>query len=263
MLPNLERVPGILGEICRRRLSDVLATLDKPAPSGKAAAFHDKPSFREALLTPGLSIIAEVKRKSPSQGSIAPLDAAHVASEYAKGGAKAISVLTELHYFGGNDQDLIAVCQAVDLPVLRKDFTVHPSQIAEAAKLGASALLLIVAALGELTAEYLAEAEQAGLDALVEVHDERELLIALESRASIIGVNNRNLADLTVDLSTAPALGKKAREKGFDGVLVAESGYASRADLEPLGDIFDAVLVGSSLAQSGDWRAKVSLLSSD
>lgn len=251
MKPDLSKVPGVLGEISRRRYAEVLGL----EPPHFPPAPESVPSFLEALKQPGLSLIAEVKRKSPSQGHIAPLDAAQVARSYALGGARAISVLTEPHYFAGSDQDLLEVGRAVDLPLLRKDFTVHPVQLEQARSLGASAVLLIVAVLGELTATYLQIARQHGLDALVEVHDERELELALSSGAEIIGVNNRNLVDLHIDLRTAPRLGQLARKGGFAGILVAESGYGKATELAQIRGLFDAILVGTSLVQSGDWAS--------
>lgn len=254
MVPDLSRVPGILGEISRRRYSEVVALEghDLPLPAAPV------PSFSQALGLPGLSLVAEVKRKSPSQGQIAlELEAATVAQAYAAGGARAISVLTEPHYFAGSDQDLLDVRRAVDLPILRKDFTVHPAQIAQARALGASAVLLIVAVLGSLTGAYLRVAQQQALDALVEVHSEAELEIALAAGASIIGINNRNLADLSIDRSTAPRLGQLARKAGFAGLLVAESGYSNPTQLAELEGFFDAVLIGTSLAQSGNWQSAV------
>jgi indole-3-glycerol phosphate synthase len=120
--------------------------------------------------------------------------------------------------------------------------------------LGASAVLLIVALLGRLTSSYLQLARQEGLDALVEVHDEAELELALSAGASIIGINNRNLIDLSIDLSTAPRLGRLARAAGFRGLLVAESGYNDAAQLAELEGLFDAVLIGTHLARSKNWQ---------
>ncbi|WP_297852521.1 indole-3-glycerol phosphate synthase TrpC [Meiothermus sp.] len=254
MVPDLSSVPGVLGEIVRRRYEAV-----KGLRSPGTVPAHTPPSFSQALGLPGLSLIAEVKRKSPSQGEIAvALEAGQVARAYAAGGARAISVLTEPQYFAGSDQDLLEVRQAVDLPILRKDFTVHPAQIAQTRALGASAVLLIVAVLGSLTQAYLELAQAQGLDALVEVHDEAELEIALAAGASIIGVNNRNLADLSIDRSTAPRLGRMARQAGFTGLLVAESGYSEPGQLLELEGLFDAVLIGTSLARSGNWQAATS-----
>ncbi len=246
----------MLGEICRRRLAEVSARPYRLSPDPSQPI----PSFSQALALPGLSLIAEVKRKSPSQGDIAPLDAAVVARSYEQGGARAISVLTEAHYFAGSEEDLRAVRQAVRLPLLRKDFTVHPSQIPEARALGASAVLLIVAALGELTGAYLELVRESGLEALVEIHDERELDIALEAGASILGINNRDLVSLKVNMDTAPRLGELARSRGFEGLLVAESGYSRPEELRPLAGRFDAVLVGTSLARSGDWQKAIEAL---
>lgn len=250
MIPELSKVPGVLGEIARQRLRDVMER-----EAQEWAKPPVSPSFAQALRLPGLSLIAEVKRKSPSQGEIAlALEAAEVARAYLAGGARAISVLTEPHYFAGSDRDLQEVRQAVDVPILRKDFTVHPVQIAEARALGASAVLLIVAVLGGWTQDYLRLAEREGLDALVEVHHEAELELALSAGASIIGVNNRNLADLSIDRSTAPRLGRLARAAGFRGLLVAESGYSDPAQLAELEGLFDAVLIGTSLARSKNWQ---------
>ncbi|TBH21763.1 indole-3-glycerol phosphate synthase TrpC [Thermus thermamylovorans] len=244
MRPDLARVPGVLGEIARQRALEVAPyPLPDPAPV---------PSFREALLLPGLSLIAEVKRASPSEGLIRVVDPAEAARAYARGGARAVSVLTEPHRFGGSLRDLLAVRQAVDLPLLRKDFVVDPFMLEEARAHGASAALLIVALLGELTGAYLEEARGLGLEALVEVHTERELEVALEAGAEMVGVNNRDLSTLRIDLGTAPRLGRLARARGFQGVLVAESGYSGREELEPLEGLFDAVLIGTSLMKSPD-----------
>jgi indole-3-glycerol phosphate synthase len=256
-IPDLSRIPGVLGQICRRRLSEVQPRLER---STFAPPASPPPSFHAALNRPGLSLIAEVKRKSPSQGDIAPLDAPEVARAYKAGGARAISVLTEPHYFAGSDEDLRAVRGAVDLPLLRKDFTVHPAQIAEAHSLGAAAVLLMVSVLGELTGEYLTLAKGQGLAALVEVHDERELAIAVEAKADIIGINNRDLSTLRIDLNTAPRIGRLARNQGFVGLLVAESGYSNPAELERLPELFDAVLIGTSLARGGAWADAVERL---
>lgn len=246
----------MLGEICRRRLAEVSA---RPYCSNPDLS-QPIPSFSQALALPGLSLIAEIKRKSPSQGDIASLDAPAVARAYERGGARAISVLTEPHFFAGSDEDLLAVRQAVSLPLLRKDFTVHPSQIPEARALGASAVLLIVAALGELTGVYLELARKNGLEALVEIHDERELDIALGAGASILGINNRDLVSLEVNMDTAPRLGQLARSRGFEGLLVAESGYSTPEELRSLVGRFDAVLVGTSLARSTDWQQAIEAL---
>jgi indole-3-glycerol phosphate synthase len=255
-LAELERVPGVLGRIGRERLHDCLQAPEVwDGSSGGPRA-----SFLEALRGPALSLIAEIKRASPSQGQIAPLDPVTAARQYAAGGAAALSVLTEPRHFGGVLQHLRDVRQAVGLPLLRKDFTVHPVQLEEALAAGASAVLLIVALLGEQTAAYLRYARELGLDALVEVHDDAELDIALASGARLIGVNNRNLVTLEIDLATAPRLITRARAEGYAGLLVAESGYHSADEVLELQGVADAVLVGTSLAGSGDLEGAVRTL---
>ena len=250
---DLADVPGVLGRIARERLADY-ADLGTPA---EALVWEERPDFAEALRREGLSIIAEVKRSSPSQGAIAALEPVAAAQAYARGGAQALSILTEPRHFGGDLEHLAAVSRAVDLPTLRKDFTVHPLQIFEAFEAGASAVLLIVAVLGVNTSAYLELARSLGLDALVEVHDERELTVALESGADIVGVNNRDLRTLEINLHNAPRLIKHAREAGFDGLLVAESGYRKPDELAALAGLANAVLIGSSLAGSGDLEGAI------
>lgn len=249
MRPDLSQVPGVLGEIARARAREVVPY---PLP-----ALPPVPSFREALRGGGLALIAEVKRASPSEGPIRQVDAVEAAKAYAAGGARAISVLTEPHRFGGSLADLVRVREAVALPLLRKDFVVDPFMLEEARAFGASAALLIVALLGEGTGAYLEEARRLGLEALVEVHTERELELALEAGAEVIGINNRDLATLRVDLDTAPRLGRLARKRGFSGVLVAESGYSRKEELKALKGMFDAVLVGTGLMRRADLAAAV------
>lgn len=240
-------IPGVLGRIVRERVADYA---DADPALGRARARAR--AFQAALTGPGLALIAEVKRASPSQGAIAPLDPAAAARAYVAGGACAISVLTEARHFGGSPQALREVVGAVAAPALRKDFVVHPAMLREAAEWGAAAALLMVSVLGEATGEYLEAAHHAGLDALVEVHDEAELEVALACGAEIIGVNNRDLRTLEIDLTVSPRLMRRARAAGFTGLLVAESGYRSAADLAGVHSLADAVLVGSSLAGSGD-----------
>ncbi len=253
---KLLEVPGTLGQIALERHEDYVNTLFSPRQAEGAP-------FTEALQGEGLSIIAEIKRSSPSQGSIAPLDPAEAALGYEQAGASCLSVLTEPRFFGGELAHLEQVSAAVQLPLLRKDFTVHPKQIAEAASAGASAVLLIVAVLGTETGSYLRYARELGLDALVEVHALEELEIALESGAELIGINNRDLKTLEIDLATAPRLGRHARDSGFTGPLVAESGYRTAEELSEVRDFADAVLIGTSLAGSGDPGAALSRLLGD
>lgn len=204
--------------------------------------------FRGALAAPGLSVIAEVKRRSPSKGELAPdLDPALVAKGYAAGGAAALSVLTDRSWFGGSPADLAAARAATGLPVLRKDFTVDPRDLADARLMGADAVLLIVAALtdGELAA-FVPLAGELGLAAVVEVHDEAELERALAAGATIVGVNQRDLSTFEVDRTLAARL--RARIPG-GVVTVAESGIRQDHDVP---DGYDAILVGESLITSAD-----------
>lgn len=250
----LQTVPGVLGKICLERYHDYQNAV------ATKTSLPDRPSFAQALKKDGLAIIAEVKRSSPSQGSIADLDPVKAARDYVSGGASAISVLTEPRYFGGELSHLQDVAASVSIPLLRKDFTVHPLQILEAKQAGASAVLLIVAATQAMTKAYLDYAQSLGLDVLVEVHDEAELDIALEAGSTIIGINNRDLRTLQIDLNNAPTLIQKAKDKGFKGILVAESGYSKREDLESVAGLADAVLIGTSLAKSGDLQKALSHL---
>ena len=219
--------------------------------------------FAEALKQRGTSFICEVKKASPSKGLIVKeFNPVQQAKEYEAAGAAAISCLTEPDYFLGSNEYLMQIAKNVGLPVLRKDFTVSPAQLYEAKIIGADAVLLITALLdaGELK-EYLAIAKSLGLDALTEVHDEAELAAALNAGAEIIGVNNRNLRDFTVDLTTSIRL-KKLVPPGI--TFVAESGIKTRSDvaqLEAAGA--DAVLIGETLMRSGNVRATLAQLAGE
>ncbi len=209
--------------------------------------------FRAALLErEGFNVIAEFKRRSPSRGVIrADLHPTHVAQAYEVAGAVALSVLTEEQFFGGTLDDLQQARSATLLPTLRKDFIVDPYQVWEAWIAGADAVLLIVAALSDAELHQLhASATEAGLTALVEVHDARELQRALDVGAQVIGVNNRDLQTLRVDLETSLRLA----ERMPSGVVkVAESGLRTAADLHRLRAAgYDAFLIGEHLMQSPD-----------
>lgn len=236
------------------------ATAPWPGPDG------DLPEFAAALRQPGLQVVAEVKRSSPSQGDIRDIDPVRAAMAYRDGGAAAVSVLTEPHHFGGALAHLADVAQAMKeageprLPLLRKDFVMHPQQLVEARAAGASAALLMVAVLGDELAAYLDYARSLQLDALVEIHDEAELAVALAAGTEVLGVNNRDLRTLEIDLATAPRLIREARRLGFDGVTVAESGYRDARDLVDVRDLADAVLVGTSLIGQPDLAAAVAAL---
>lgn len=209
------------------------------------------------LASPGLSVIAEIKRRSPSAGDIdADLDPVAQAVAYQAGGADAISVLTEPHFFGGSIDDLIAVREAVSLPVLRKDFTRTGAQIWEARACGADAVLLIVATLDQTTlADLLAIAGDVGVDAIVEAHTALELERAVAAGAKIIGVNNRDLDTFVTDLGVAEELAALLPE----GVTtIAESGVSSAQGARRMRAAgYDAVLVGEALVRSGDPAALV------
>lgn len=251
-------ISGVLATISVERANDYA---DKATSLANITKRPERPSFYNTLAQPGLSVIAEIKRASPSKGAIAELDPVETALAYDRGGAKAISVLTETRHFSGTLADLEAVAEVSKLPLLRKDFTVHPLQLFEAARSGASCILLIVAVMQERTAEYITLAKTLGLDALVEVHTEKELNIALDSNADIIGVNNRDLRSLEIDLNNAPNLISIARNNGFSGLLVAESGYKSASELVEIKEIADAVLIGSSIAASNNLEEAVRQLS--
>jgi len=208
--------------------------------------------FESALAGAGLSVIAEIKRRSPSRGDLAPgLVPSVVAKAYEGGGAACLSVLTDEAYFGGSVADLTEARSAVDVPVLRKDFTVASNDICDARLMGADAVLLIVAALtdAELTT-YLSLAADIGLDALVEVHDAAEAARALGAGATLVGVNARDLRTFEVDLPGAAALIAELPESV---VRVAESGIKSPADAAVVAAAgCDAVLVGEHLVTAGD-----------
>jgi indole-3-glycerol phosphate synthase len=217
-----------------------------------AAAAPFRPSFLAALRGPTVAIVAEIKRRSPSKGSINPgLSAAARAAEYAAGGAAALSILTEPSSFGGSDEDLTAAQRVVRLPLLKKDFHVAPVQIVQARALGASAALLIARALSpSALGELAAVAEAVGLEVLVEVRNEDELQRALETGAGAIGVNNRDLETLRIDPRTSARL---IPAIPADRVAIYESGVADAAGVQAAGALgADAVLVGSSVSAAPD-----------
>ena len=212
--------------------------------------------FAGALRRPGIGVIAEVKRASPSAGPIADPDPGAQAERYEAGGATAVSVLTEARHFRGTIADLRLVRAHTALPVLRKDFIVHPSQVLEARANGADAVLLIVAALTDAEIRDLREtAEDLGMAALVEVHSAEEARRAVDVGAEIVGVNSRDLETLEVDLPAAAEV--LAGEPG-DRVRVLESGVATRADVRrAIAAGADAVLVGEALMRAGDPSAAI------
>ncbi len=243
---------GVREDVSARQAATPLADV-------QAAAADARPALDAlaALRAPGVGVIAEVKRRSPSKGALAEItDPASLAVQYAAGGARVISVLTEGRRFGGSHADLAAVRAAVDVPVLCKDFVVSSYQVHEARAHGADVVLLIVAALDQNTLTGLLErVESLGMTALVEVHDEAEADRALDAGAAVIGVNARDLTTLDVDRSTferiAPGLPS-------DVVKVAESGVRGPHDLIRYAAAgADAVLVGEGLVTAGDPRQAV------
>jgi indole-3-glycerol phosphate synthase len=244
-------IPAVLRRLeerQRRVPQEILESL--PLPGARA-------SFAEAIRAPGMSLIAEVKRASPSKGPIRPgLDAGLLAREYEVAGARAISVLTEQDHFGGSMDDLRAAVDATELPVLRKDFILDQYQIHEARMWGASAVLLIAALLSDEKLRRLAGlAADLGLDVLLEVHDRMEMARALVLDGVVIGVNNRDLRTFAVSLDTTVELAALVPP---ERLLVGESGIRTRADIERLAACgVDGVLVGESLLRSRDVETAV------
>ena len=219
--------------------------------------------FSEALVRPGLSLIAEFKRRSPSAGDLGDQsDVAETVTAYERGGAAAISVLTDEPNFAGSLDDLAAARAASGLPILRKDFTVDPYQLYEAAIYGADAVLLIAAALDDATLTLLHEEARAlDLDCLVEIHSEDELERALAIDAEVLGINNRDLSDLSVDVERTMEL---ITDVPAGKTVVSESGYEHRGQLEELERVgVDAVLIGEALMRADDPESAVRDLTFD
>jgi indole-3-glycerol phosphate synthase len=211
--------------------------------------------MRKALKQKHVAVIAEIKRKSPNAGLIGErLDPVKQSLRYLSGGASAISVLTDFSFFGGTIEDLTAVAvQHPNMPVLMKDFVIDPIQIIEGALAGASAILLIVAVLGKMTISMLEEVRRQGLEALVEVHNQEELAIALDAGADIIGVNSRNLKTFQVDLKHAEDLAALFPPQV---IKVAESGIKTVEDVQRMRACgYHAVLVGETLVRAEDPEA--------
>ena len=245
-------VAGVREDLAAREAQVDIAEIKR-----RAAAAPGPRDVLADLRAPGVGVIAEVKRASPSKGALAPIaDPAELAVSYAEGGARVISVLTEQRRFHGTLADLAAVRAAVDVPVLRKDFIVSPYQVHEARAYGADLVLLIVAALEQPALESLLDrVESLGMTALVEVHTEEECDRALEAGAKVIGVNARDLHTLEVDRT---AFGRIAPGLPNDVLRIAESGVRGPGDLLTYaGWGADAVLVGEGLVTSGDPAAAV------
>jgi indole-3-glycerol phosphate synthase len=240
----VERTESDLERRMREAPIEALAARLGPANRGRP--------FSEALVAEGISLVAEMKRASPSKGAIRPgASVTEVVRAYEAAGAAACSVLTEGPHFAGSLDDLAEARDACGLPLLRKDFIVHPYQLVEARLSGADAVLLIVAALHRDRLEGLMrDAQDLGLDCLVEVHDEEEIGVAIEAGAEVIGINNRDLHSFEVDLETTFRL---LPDVPAGTVVVAESGISTRGDVQELEDAgVDAILVGESLMRADD-----------
>jgi indole-3-glycerol phosphate synthase len=248
-------VPTFLETVVERTMAD-LARRKRELPAAEleqrlGPARRGRP-FSEALIDEGISLIAEMKRASPSKGPIRPgASVAEIVRAYQAAGARAVSVLTEGAHFGGSLDDLVEARASCDLPLLRKDFVVDDYQLLEARAAGADAVLLIVAALDEERLPGLmTAASDLGMDSLVEVHDDKELQVALESGAEVIGINNRDLHSLEVDPATTFRL---LADVPAGTVVVAESGITDAAHVRELEDAgVDAILVGEALMRADD-----------
>jgi indole-3-glycerol phosphate synthase len=242
-----EIVQATRDSLARRKRDRPLADLEH-----ELASRSEGRPFQEALSHPGTSLIAEHKRRSPSAGVIREgASVTEIVQAYERGGAAAISVLTEETHFGGSLEDLYEARRATELPILRKDFCVDPYQLYEAKLAGADAVLLVVGSLRKDDLERLhAEAQALDLDAIVEVHDDDELDCALELDVDVIGINNRNLEDFSVDIQTTVDL-LAAIPTGK--TVVSESGIRSRQEIEELERVgVDAVLIGETLMRAPD-----------
>jgi indole-3-glycerol phosphate synthase len=247
-MPRLDELVHATRDAVRRRqqersLSDLAAEVE----TGR----EGRP-FAEALSRPGTSVIAEHKRRSPSADTIRDgASCAEIVTAYERGGAAAVSILTEEEHFGGSLADLRDARAATELPMLRKDFTIDPYQLYEAKVAGADAVLLVVGALEqEDLASLYAQSRELDLDALVEIHDDEELERALELDCDVIGINNRNLEDFSVDIQrTFDLLADVPAGK----VVVSESGIHHRGQIEELEQVgVDAVLVGEAIMRAPD-----------
>ncbi|WP_341631727.1 bifunctional indole-3-glycerol-phosphate synthase TrpC/phosphoribosylanthranilate isomerase TrpF [Sphingomonas agri] len=241
---------GLLGQIAAAKRKELRTRLDGVAIEAlRSRALPTTRSLACALAKPGARFILEIKKASPSSGAIRPgADAAALARGYA-GVADALSVLCDRSYFGGSLGDLVAARAEFDGPILAKDFFIDPRQVAEARIAGADAVLVMLSLLADEHArEIIEEAGRFGMDCLVEVHDETEMRRALALGSPLIGINNRDLRDLSIDLATSERLARFAPEK----ILVSESGIATRADVERLSPLVDGFLIGSSLMRADE-----------
>lgn len=241
----------ILDTIVARKHEEVAALKERGLPVLERPAPPPRGFLRALIAAPGVAVIAEAKKASPSKGVIQPdFDPVRIAKNYREGGAHCLSVLTDVDFFQGSLAYIPLVRAAVDLPVLRKDFIIDPLQIEEAHAVGADAILLIAAILETVQLrDYRLLAESLGMDVLVEVHDERELDAALEAGSRLVGINNRNLNDFSVSLDTTFRLLPRIPQ---EIPVVSESGIATVADMRRLKEAgVKAALIGESLMRAG------------
>lgn len=248
-----------IADYARERVANdkKIVSLEEMKKMALGMPINDEFPFEKALSQDGIHFICECKKASPSKGLIAPdFPYLNIAKEYEAAGAAAISVLTEPKWFLGSKDYLKEIAEAVNIPCLRKDFTVDEYMIYEAKVLGASAVLLIVSLLPEETIrEWIGICDRLGLSALVEAHDEEEVKIAARAGARIIGVNNRNLKDFTVDIHNSGRLRKLVPE---DILFVAESGIKTSEDVDVLReDKVNGILIGETLMRAADKKAMI------
>lgn len=250
-----------LSEYAKERVQNAMQHISRQEIQAKALTMpRGKFDFERALKKEGLSFICECKKASPSKGLISPdFPYLQIAKEYEQAGADCISVLTEPKWFLGSDSYLFEIAEAVSIPCLRKDFIVDDYMIYEAKLLKASAVLLICSILTEKQLkDYLTVCDTLGLSALVEVHNEAEVEMALNAKAKIIGVNNRNLKDFSVDTNNSLTLRKMIPN---DVLFVSESGVKTTEDVQNIRNIgTDAVLIGETLMRAVDKKAKLNAL---
>jgi indole-3-glycerol phosphate synthase len=253
-------LPGVLASIVQTKRAELSGLASRKQALEAAIATAPRiQGFARALSAPGrVALIAECKRRSPGAGAIRPdLDPVRLTRSYEEAGAAALSVLTDATYFGGSNDDLVAIRAAASIPVLRKDFTLDLLHVLEARAIGADAVLLIVRILSDSELRTLhGEAVALGMDVLVETHDAQEVRRALDLGARVIGINNRDLSTFTTDLDTTLRL---LEQIPHDVVVVSESGIRSASDVAVLGaQGVDAVLVGETLLRAHDPAAEAS-----
>lgn len=245
--------PDFLAQVTARRLTQVGGAVGEVTEIALSGFCRETLDFERALArSEGVAVIAEVKKASPSAGDIAPaVDVGAQAAAYQSGGAAAVSVLAEPTDFKGSFEDVSAARETISIPVLCKDFVVHHNQILFARASGADAILLMASVLGERLPAFVAASRDCGLEPLVEVHDAEEYALARIARARVLGVNARDLRDLSVDREGSLALIRRAAQDGL--LVVAESGIRSRADVEEAAAAgARAVLVGEHVMRAED-----------